>query len=349
MSATRNATDLTQALVTWAAGGSETEWKLQYGPTGFTLGNGTVATATENTKILTGLSATQVYDVYVSATCSATDSSNWTGPVQITLSGGNPTSFFKVDFNSATFNATSTLAYIAGGHILITGIRGTNGEQFAFILNGTTAGTYASTEDLMGYTTDAAAEYEFNNFENENFDPNTGSVTITSINPTTHTIAGTFHFTGYWSDYTDTNPPAPIEFTNGSFSMTYSESTGADAGFSATIDGTDFGTTLAGAAEVTLEGQSVLGIGGTNNADNELSISFKSGLPPGTYDIDGLDADLASGKYTIGDTDFTATSGLITITSYTASHVKGTFNFTATNTATMETHQVANGTFDIDY
>lgn len=73
------------AELIWTAGGSETAWNIEYGPAGFTHGNGTLINVTNNPYTLTGLSQGTVYDVYIQADCGNGDLSYWTNnPVQFT-------------------------------------------------------------------------------------------------------------------------------------------------------------------------------------------------------------------------------------------------------------------------
>lgn len=68
----RNATQNTTVNVAWAAGGTETSWEIQYGTTGFPLGNGITVASTTLTKEITDIAATGGYDFYVRAKCTAT-------------------------------------------------------------------------------------------------------------------------------------------------------------------------------------------------------------------------------------------------------------------------------------
>jgi hypothetical protein len=68
------------ADVAWTTGGAFA-WVLEYGPAGFTPGNGdTTITVGTNPYTLTGLDASTVYDVYVSDLCGLGDSSFAAGP-----------------------------------------------------------------------------------------------------------------------------------------------------------------------------------------------------------------------------------------------------------------------------
>lgn len=67
----------TTADIYWTQSNSGSTFKMEYGPSGFTLGTGTKSVPTNDTVFLTGLTPTTVYDVYVKEICSATDSSTW--------------------------------------------------------------------------------------------------------------------------------------------------------------------------------------------------------------------------------------------------------------------------------
>ncbi|MGI9191860.1 MAG: GEVED domain-containing protein, partial [Chitinophagaceae bacterium] len=56
-----------------------TEWDVQYGPSGFTIGNGTILSniATINSTTISGLNSTTAYDFYVRANCGVGGVSNW--------------------------------------------------------------------------------------------------------------------------------------------------------------------------------------------------------------------------------------------------------------------------------
>ncbi|NHN28164.1 T9SS type B sorting domain-containing protein, partial [Flavobacterium jejuense] len=69
-----------QAQVSWTDNTGATTWEIEYGPAGFTQGNGTIVSTTTNPYTLTSLTAGTIYEVYVRAVCSSTDSSAWEGP-----------------------------------------------------------------------------------------------------------------------------------------------------------------------------------------------------------------------------------------------------------------------------
>lgn len=74
----------TNASITWTTGGSG-NWNLEYGPTGFTPGTGTLVLNTSSNPItINGLNSITTYDVYVQDTCGVFGSSNWVGPLTFT-------------------------------------------------------------------------------------------------------------------------------------------------------------------------------------------------------------------------------------------------------------------------
>lgn len=110
----------TTADIAWNAGNNETNWSLKWGTKGFDVETeGTlVASITDSTYVLTGLSAGVKYDVYVRANCTATSNySNWVKKSfkTLTLSATVP---YVTDFSNATDNGQwditdgSTMFYI---------------------------------------------------------------------------------------------------------------------------------------------------------------------------------------------------------------------------------------------
>ena len=59
----------------WAAGGAETEWFVEWGAQGFTPGTGNSYTTTDLNDTITGTTSGSFYDIYVQSICGAGDSS----------------------------------------------------------------------------------------------------------------------------------------------------------------------------------------------------------------------------------------------------------------------------------
>jgi hypothetical protein len=104
----------TSATLGWTAGGTETDWNVEYGVTGFTQGTGTtVVVATTPILALTTLTQNTTYQFYVQANCGVPGTSTWTGPFSFTT----PYSCPKPTVPTAT-NITSNsadLGWTAGG------------------------------------------------------------------------------------------------------------------------------------------------------------------------------------------------------------------------------------------
>ena len=169
---------------------------------------------------------------------------NGTFDVPFTTPDAPSTSFFKVDFNGQTFNAITKTAVIGNGKIEIAGIRGTNSETVGITIQGTAAGTYTTTS-VMGYSDNTMVDHAYSSLKLEGSTlVNNATVIITNINTTTKIITGTFNFIGYWSDFSNTTPPTPIDFTNGSFSLPYTDAVvnpnPVNGSFTANIDGQSF-------------------------------------------------------------------------------------------------------------
>ncbi|MFK5878607.1 MAG: T9SS type A sorting domain-containing protein [Flavobacteriaceae bacterium] len=74
-------TSLTEVTLSWAAGGSETNWTYEYGAMGYTQGSGSSTATTSMSASLTGLTASNQYDFYVQANCGGGNGdSTWSGP-----------------------------------------------------------------------------------------------------------------------------------------------------------------------------------------------------------------------------------------------------------------------------
>ncbi len=71
----------TSINVAWTGGGTATDWDIEYGVTGFTVGSGTTVTTSTNPTLITGLNSNQAYDFYVTSDCGP--SSSAFGPVSI--------------------------------------------------------------------------------------------------------------------------------------------------------------------------------------------------------------------------------------------------------------------------
>ena len=73
--------------LSWTENGSATAWNIEYGPAGFTPGQGTTVAVSSNPYTLTGLTAATFYEYYVQSDCGGGDLSGWEGPFPFVTPG----------------------------------------------------------------------------------------------------------------------------------------------------------------------------------------------------------------------------------------------------------------------
>lgn len=267
--------------------------------------------------------------------------------------GGAGPAVFKVDFSGDTFVATSSAAVINTTNMAITGIKGTNGQAFSLIINGTAVGNYAAEKVLLDYNPGNNSEYSYTNL-NLSTGQESGTVSITSIDTVNKTISGTFNFVGWWGNE-ELNLPS-IAFTNGSFSnIPYTGTTGggpvtSDEYFKARVDGQDNTYTGVDLAVALADGGSGETISINAFApDHTLVISAAADITPGTYEFsNGFGSNARATFVSAADESFPVTGGTLTITSNANGFLKGTFSFSVSNDA-GESHAVTNGDFNVEY
>jgi hypothetical protein len=117
----------TSADVYWTPGNAS-NWIVEYGPTGFTPGSGTVFTATNDTVTISGLTAATLYDFYVTDSCAPGDVSTTSGP-----------------FTFATSICSATNACVYTLDLFDSFGDGWNGGEITVWQAGIPVGTYGST------------------------------------------------------------------------------------------------------------------------------------------------------------------------------------------------------------
>jgi hypothetical protein len=260
----------------------------------------------------------------------------------------NPTpGIFTAKIDGADFSTTTTLVYISGGSITITAIR-PQGDNFGFMLNGTTTGTYEGNDEnnLIGYNS-VNNPNTFISFNFDNPSEDTGEVIVTEIDAVNHTISGTFQFKGYSED--DEGNTISKQITNGVFTdLPYTTANPTNDTFYAKVNGVEFvdvdilgGTVSAG------EGEDYIFVAADTAAGDEITVQIRQNLPLGTYVINSsLDAQV---HYVPMGDDFggSAVSGTITITEKSATRIKGTFSAPVVIDGT--TYNITEGAFDAEY
>ena len=78
-----NNTTTTSVELSWDEMGTATSWDIEYGPMGFTPGNGTVENASTNPYTISGLSHSTGYDFYIRANCGGGEVSNYTQKITV--------------------------------------------------------------------------------------------------------------------------------------------------------------------------------------------------------------------------------------------------------------------------
>ncbi len=85
--------------LTWTENGTATSWNIEYGPTGFTPGTGTMINGvTTNPYTISGLSPQTTYQIYVTSVCGASDLSAHSIPKTVTTACGAITTLPWVDY-----------------------------------------------------------------------------------------------------------------------------------------------------------------------------------------------------------------------------------------------------------
>jgi MAM domain, meprin/A5/mu/Secretion system C-terminal sorting domain len=103
----------TDAVISWTAGNTETDWEIvvQADGTGVPTGAGTATTT--NPYAASGLTAETAYEVYVRADCGANGISAWVGPIDFTTQAACP-DISGVTIDSTT-DTTATISWTVNG------------------------------------------------------------------------------------------------------------------------------------------------------------------------------------------------------------------------------------------
>jgi hypothetical protein len=143
--------DTSSADISWTSGGASNA-VIQYGGSGFTLGQGTMVSATSSPFSLTGLNPATTYEYYIKDSCGSSSTSLWVGPFTFTTQSNTcnaPTNFALTaladtgaSFSWTTGGATAwNIEYGAGGFTPGTGTMVANLSSASYTLNGLMSGT----------------------------------------------------------------------------------------------------------------------------------------------------------------------------------------------------------------
>ena len=123
--------------LSWTENGSANNWVIEYGPQGFTPGNGTTVQANANPFTVNNLASATVYDFYVKADCGGSDESPLTGPASAT-----PGSYNMPTSGTHTITTCSMIIYDDGG----SSQNYSNGCDVTLIIQPETAGNLVSVQ-----------------------------------------------------------------------------------------------------------------------------------------------------------------------------------------------------------
>lgn len=89
-------------LLNWNENSSATEWMVEYGPSGFTPGNGIMINTVTKPLSITNLNSETLYDFYVRSVCNLGDSSKWSYLYRVVTACPAIPLPFSEDFSGAT-------------------------------------------------------------------------------------------------------------------------------------------------------------------------------------------------------------------------------------------------------
>ena len=199
LTAVRDAGVNTNVNLLWVAGGTETAWEVQFGPSGFAMGSGTVISTTSVTATVTGIATANSYDFYVRAKCSATDNSGWVGPTIVTAVGGGPSGNITGQYKLTGFNTSVPTDLNGDGTASTNQLNETNCMNNMFLtLNSNN--TYVA--DSKG------TEIEFGT------DPGTGEMTQTMTCFNDPNLSGTWSVSGTIVSFSYVDPDTNLPVTD---------------------------------------------------------------------------------------------------------------------------------------
>ena len=255
--------------------------------------------------------------------------------------------------NGNVWQSTTAAAVIDNGLINITGQIVSTGETITMTLNGETATVYS-----LAQGTNSFAAYKANSSSTTSFlshvPGGTGTTSVTQINTNSHTISGTFMFTGVkTTDFTQ------VQITEGVFTnIPYTEQAAAtfNNSFDADIDGTAFNPTVIFASKAL----GMISITGSENGSfPSIAISVSDDVTPGTYATSAWGSNriiynVSQSTTTNLNGMYNASPGTIVVTSHNTSTktIEGTFSCTAvpaTGSSATNNYAITNGAFSVEY
>lgn len=272
----------------------------------------------------------------------------------------NQSGSFTASIDGVNFVSTQTMGEYSdsslGNELNVFGVT-TEGKIISLQIINPSVGTFqastnASNLVFFQYSDATLGTNGFFSSLNSSNNTSTGSVTITEFNTTTNKISATFSFTAYnTADPTNTKEVTQGVINNVSFTNQLTGGNPSTDLFFANVDGSEFVENQIDVAAVSSSGfPDAISIAASKSNGDVLSISIDEGTPVGTYPITGLlsTTDVVRGKYLVGGTLHGGVSGSLTITSLTATRIAGTFTFTAEDINQTSSHQITQGSFDVE-
>lgn len=108
--------------ISWTAGGTETDWNIEWGAPGFTPGTGAEigsdAVSTTPSTTINSLTSSTTYHIYVQADCGGGDESSWVGPLVIYTGYCTPSSTNNATYinNFVTTGGLTNISNLASGY-----------------------------------------------------------------------------------------------------------------------------------------------------------------------------------------------------------------------------------------
>lgn len=331
------------------ASGTENQWQIQYGPHGFTPGQGTSILTHNTTVDVMGLNPNQSYDFYVRAKCESDGFSAWFGPVTTSTIINPNAPEFRMKVDGQDWSAITYQANFSGSLITIVG-NGPSGDRVAMSVTANSPGQYPGSSCLMAYNVNPVSSDDFVNLMPIAPYTSSGSMTILSINTVNHTISGTFAFDGY-QEIGQTGNLATKQIREGVFTnIPYVDNGTGDNSFYADVNGSEFVDVNILAVLASAGSSDTVNINALDSVNNKIVISFDANLTVGTYAFNNTPTGpIVNMTYDLGSQTINTTQGTLTITAIDSSSATGTFSFSATDANTQQVYSVTNGAFTVHF
>ena len=214
------------AQLAWT--GTSSSYEIEYGPTGFALGNGTQTSSSANSIALTGLSASTSYEVYVRGNCGSNGTSNWTGPMSFTTLCGSTSIPYLRNFDGT--NWPPLCWDLSGGTRTVIQ---NNSDYMEGDFWGWTSGNFAlATTEPISLSSDARLKYRWAHLYNSTY-PNDQLIVMVRLATSSSWDTLVNHIGPSFSspNATSTTPPADADFIQEIVNLDAGTYTGKDVVF----------------------------------------------------------------------------------------------------------------------